>query len=144
MGQLLGADERTFYGLAGVGDAFGTCLGPLSRNRWLLLSFLFSLSLSLYFFSYSNNHSRKVGFRLAKGERLEEILRSLDGVSEGVTTVLALEQLLKTKVRENVYDFKYPIVSGVAKIVKGIHTPAFGLEALMKYPLYAENVYFTK
>jgi hypothetical protein len=35
MGKLFGADPETFYGLAGVGDAFGTCLGPLSRNRWI-------------------------------------------------------------------------------------------------------------
>jgi glycerol-3-phosphate dehydrogenase len=33
MGKLFGADQETFNGLAGVGDTFGTCLGPLSRNR---------------------------------------------------------------------------------------------------------------
>jgi hypothetical protein len=33
MGMLFGADRETFAGLAGVGDTFGTCLGPLSRNR---------------------------------------------------------------------------------------------------------------
>eukprot|EP01041_Mallomonas_annulata_P012801 gene12801-26988_t len=32
MGKLFGADQETFAGLAGVGDTFGTCLGPLSRN----------------------------------------------------------------------------------------------------------------
>lgn len=35
MGKLFGADQETFGGLAGVGDTFGTCLGPLSRNRYL-------------------------------------------------------------------------------------------------------------
>jgi glycerol-3-phosphate dehydrogenase (NAD+) len=34
MGKLFGADQETFVGLAGVGDTFGTCLGPLSRNRY--------------------------------------------------------------------------------------------------------------
>ncbi|RYH03692.1 NAD(P)-dependent glycerol-3-phosphate dehydrogenase [archaeon] len=33
MGKLFGADQETFNGLAGVGDTFGTCFGPLSRNR---------------------------------------------------------------------------------------------------------------
>jgi hypothetical protein len=40
----------------------------------------------------------QVGFRLAQGEALEDILASSDGVSEGVGTVIALEQLLKSKV----------------------------------------------
>lgn len=114
MGKLFGADEQTFYGLAGVGDTFGTCLGPLSRNR-------------------------QVGYRLAKGESLEEIMASISGVSEGVFTVLALEKLLKTKVRPNVFDFKFPIISGVAQIIKGKITPKFGLNLLMRYPIKDEN-----
>lgn len=114
MGMIIGADQETFFGLAGVGDTFCTCLGPLSRNR-------------------------KVGYRLAKGERLEDILASSDGVSEGVYTVLALEQLIKTKVRPNVYEFKFPIISGVAQIVKGNITPRFGLNLLMRYPIRDEN-----
>ena len=114
MGKLFGADEETFFGLAGVGDTFGTCLGPLSRNR-------------------------QVGYRLAKGERLEDILSSIDGVSEGVFTALALEQLIKTKVRPTVFDFKFPIISGVASIIKGNMTPRFGLTLLMQYPIRDEN-----
>lgn len=114
MGKLFGADQETFFGLAGVGDTFGTCLGPLSRNR-------------------------KVGYRLAKGERLEEILASMDGVSEGVSTVLALEQAIKAKVRPTVFDFKFPIISGVAQIIKGNITPRFGLNLLMRYPVRDEN-----
>ena len=51
MGKLFGANEETFMGLAGVGDTFGTCLGPLSRNR-------------------------QVGIRLAQGEKLDDILSS--------------------------------------------------------------------
>lgn len=91
MGKLFGAEQETFAGLAGVGDTFGTCLGPLSRNR-------------------------KVGYRLAKGERLKDILESVEGVSEGVYTAIALEQLIKTKVRPTVFDFKFPIISGVGAI----------------------------
>ncbi|KAJ1395088.1 6-phosphogluconate dehydrogenase, partial [Ochromonadaceae sp. CCMP2298] len=114
MGMLFGADRETFAGLAGVGDTFGTCLGPLSRNR-------------------------QVGYRLAKGEALQDILDTLDGVSEGVNTVLALEQLLKTKVRANVFEFKFPIIAGVAQIIKGNISPRFGLNLLMRYPVRDEN-----
>jgi len=114
MGQLFGADVETFGGLAGVGDTFGTCLGPLSRNR-------------------------QVGIRLARGESLEDILSSIDGVSEGVCTALALQQLVKTKVRPDVIDFKFPIISGVSSIMQGNITPTFGMMKLMQYPIRDEN-----
>ena len=52
-------------GLSGVGDTFGTCFGPLSRNR-------------------------NLGVRLGRGERLKDILSEQDEVAEGVDTALAL------------------------------------------------------
>ena len=116
MGVLLGADQETFGGLAGVGDTFGTCLGPLSRNR-------------------------QVGVRLAKGEKLDDILKTMDGVSEGVLTSIALEQLIKTKVKPGICEMKFPIISGVASIIRGNITPEFGLRLLMQYPLRDENPY---
>ena len=64
LGLAMGADPRTFYGLSGVGDLILTCTGPLSRN-----------------------HS--VGVRLAKGERLDGILASMQAVAEGVRTAKA-------------------------------------------------------
>ena len=82
---------------------------------------------------------RRVGYRLAKGETLEEILSSMDGVSEGVSTALALEQLLKKKVSPKVFDFKFPIISGVSSIVKGKLSPKIGLKILMQYPIKDEN-----
>lgn len=115
MGKLFDANPETFWGLAGVGDTFGTCFGPLSRNR-------------------------RLGYRLAKGESLEDILQNMDGVSEGVFTALALEQMIKTKMsRPNRFDFKFPIISGVAQILKGSITPKFGLNLLMRYPIRDEN-----
>ena len=41
--------------------------------------------------------------------------------------------------RANVFDFKFPILSGVAQIVKGAITPSFGLNLLMRYPVTDEN-----
>ena len=93
---------------------------------------LSSYSLSI-FYEY-----RQVGVRLAKGETLEDILATSD-TTEGVATTLALQQLLMTKVDPRILDFKFPIISGVAAILKGHITPSFGLTLLMQYPVRDEN-----
>ena len=80
-----------------------------------------------------------MGYRLAKGESLDAILASTNGVSEGVFTALALEQAIKSKVSPKIFDFKFPIIAGVAQIVKGNITPKFGLNLLMRYPIRDEN-----
>ena len=54
---------------------------------------------------------------------MEDILASTGGVSEGVFTALALEQLVKTKVAARIFEMKFPIISGVAGIIKGTITP---------------------
>ena len=68
LGVAMGADPATFSGLAGMGDLVLTCTGSLSRNR-------------------------TVGFRLGKGETLQEILEDMRGVAEGVKTVQAVRKL---------------------------------------------------
>jgi glycerol-3-phosphate dehydrogenase (NAD(P)+) len=68
LGNAMGADARTFYGLSGVGDLVLTCTGALSRNH-------------------------TVGVRLGKGERLETILGSMQAVAEGVRTARAASGL---------------------------------------------------
>ena len=61
LGQALGGDTRTFYGLAGVGDLIATCASPRSRNH-------------------------QVGVRVARGEPIATI--EADGITaEGVPTV---------------------------------------------------------
>lgn len=62
IGKALGADKRAFLGMAGIGDLIATCSSPKSRN-----------------FS--------VGYRIAKGEKLPDILASLGEVAEGVRTL---------------------------------------------------------
>ncbi|WKD59400.1 NAD(P)H-dependent glycerol-3-phosphate dehydrogenase [Corynebacterium caspium] len=60
LGVALGADARTFSGLAGLGDLVATCSSPLSRNR-------------------------SFGFRLGEGASLEEARLATHGqVAEGV------------------------------------------------------------
>ena len=58
----MGANPRTFIGLAGVGDLFVTCLSPLSRNY-------------------------RVGYALGKGKSLAEVVAELGQVAEGVNTL---------------------------------------------------------
>jgi glycerol-3-phosphate dehydrogenase (NAD(P)+) len=60
-GVALGAEEQTFFGLAGIGDLITTCVSRHGRNR-------------------------HVGERLGRGEKLRDILANLAMVAEGVYT----------------------------------------------------------
>ncbi|HBH28782.1 MAG: NAD(P)-dependent glycerol-3-phosphate dehydrogenase [Desulfofustis sp. PB-SRB1] len=68
LGRLLGADEKTFVGLSGLGDLVLTCNGPLSRNR-------------------------SVGVALGKGEPLDKVLADMNMVAEGVVNTKAFYRL---------------------------------------------------
>jgi glycerol-3-phosphate dehydrogenase (NAD(P)+) len=68
LGMKLGAQAVTFAGLAGVGDLVLTCTGDLSRNR-------------------------TVGFELGQGKKLDEILKRLGMVAEGVKTARSVYDL---------------------------------------------------
>jgi glycerol-3-phosphate dehydrogenase (NAD(P)+) len=70
LGVALGADKRTFSGLAGFGDLFTTCVSPHSRNRTL-------------------------GERIGGGESLEEIIAGMTAVAEGVPTTRAVLALAR-------------------------------------------------
>lgn len=61
LGLHLGANPRTFTGLAGFGDLVLTCTGNLSRNY-------------------------TVGIKLGKGKKLQQILAEMHMVAEGVKT----------------------------------------------------------
>ncbi len=87
IGVAMGADPLTFNGLAGVGDLFLSCTSEKSRNF-------------------------TVGFRLGKGEQLEQILSSLGTVAEGVATTKAAYQLgrdlnVSIPITEEVYKVLY-------------------------------------
>ena len=68
LGVAAGANPLTFLGLAGLGDLVATCTSPLSRNRI-------------------------VGEALARGRPLAEVLASLNGTAEGITTTPAAREL---------------------------------------------------
>ncbi|MFN2266838.1 MAG: NAD(P)H-dependent glycerol-3-phosphate dehydrogenase, partial [Desulfonatronovibrio sp.] len=67
-GVALGAKEKTFMGLSGMGDLVLTCTGDLSRNR-------------------------QVGLKLGQGQTLKEILANTKTVAEGVKTTESVYRL---------------------------------------------------
>jgi glycerol-3-phosphate dehydrogenase (NAD(P)+) len=100
LGVAMGAEKATFSGLAGMGDLVLTCTGNLSRNR-------------------------TVGYRLGKGEALEEILADMKAVAEGVKTAEAVHALAAR------HEVEMPIAEQVYAIVHEGRRPADALRALM-------------
>ena len=88
-GEAFGAHSETFLSLGGAGDLFLTASSTLSRNY-------------------------RVGLGLAKGKKMDEILKELGEVAEGVGTSKALQKIAEKK---GIY---LPIASEVyAMIEKG-------------------------
>jgi glycerol-3-phosphate dehydrogenase (NAD(P)+) len=104
LGRALGGNTKAFLGVAGVGDLVTTCNSSLSRNF-------------------------NVGFRLANGETLKDILASTDEIAEGVNTV----QIAK-KCAEH-YKVKAPITTTLYKVFFEDLTMKQALQYLMRYPL---------
>jgi len=70
LGLALGGKRETFFGLAGLGDLMTTCYSVSSRNRTF-------------------------GERLGRGERVEDIVASMQQVAEGTKSVGPLQMLMK-------------------------------------------------
>ncbi len=70
LGVAMGAKEKTFSGLTGIGDLITTCMSRHSRNRY-------------------------VGEQIGRGRRLDEILAGMSMVAEGVRTTKAAYALAK-------------------------------------------------
>ncbi len=83
----------------------------------------------------------QVGFRLAKGESLNDILATSDGVSEGVSTVLALEQMIKSKIHSSEFNIKFPVIATIARVVKGKLSPQLGMQIIVRFPLLQDEKY---
>jgi glycerol-3-phosphate dehydrogenase (NAD(P)+) len=83
----MGANPLTLSGLAGMGDLVLTCTGELSRNR-------------------------KVGIELGKGRPLDDILKDMKQVAEGVKTAKSAKDLsaklaVELPICEQVYKIAY-------------------------------------
>ena len=87
-GEYFGAKTETFISLGGAGDLFLTASSTLSRNY-------------------------RVGLGLAKRKSIEEILKELEEVAEGIPTTKALYHIAQ---KENIY---LPIANEVYKMLEG-------------------------
>jgi glycerol-3-phosphate dehydrogenase (NAD(P)+) len=104
LGRALGGNTKAFLGVAGVGDLVTTCNSSLSRNF-------------------------NVGYRLANGETLSQILESTDEIAEGVNTVEIAKKCA------DYYQVKAPITSTLYKVFFEDLTVKQALQYLMRYPL---------
>ncbi|UCD17763.1 MAG: NAD(P)-dependent glycerol-3-phosphate dehydrogenase [Candidatus Zixiibacteriota bacterium] len=107
MGVKLGADPLTFAGLSGIGDLITTCISPHSRNRY-------------------------VGNRIGKGEMLEDILRGMVMVAEGVDTCRSAEEMARR------YQVDMPITREVYNVLFENKDPSQALVDLMGRSLKEE------
>jgi glycerol-3-phosphate dehydrogenase (NAD(P)+) len=107
VGTCLGGSQETFFGLSGLGDLLATCNSPLSRNY-------------------------QVGYQLALGLSLPEILAKLEGTAEGINTT---EVLMRIAQEKNLY---VPITCQVDRLLRGEISPQVAVYELMRRDLKAE------
>ena len=108
IGTDWGAKPETFYGLSGLGDLLATCNSVLSRNY-------------------------QVGYGLAQGKPLSDVLISLQGTAEGINTTQVLVHLASQQ------QIALPISHQVDQLLQGKVTPQAALEALMQRDRKPEN-----
>jgi glycerol-3-phosphate dehydrogenase (NAD(P)+) len=86
LGVALGGRPATFAGLAGMGDLIATCISTASRNH-------------------------QVGFGLASGKSLAQVVAEMDMVAEGVKTTRAVLDLAQRT------GIEMPIASHVGHVL---------------------------
>ena len=93
LGVAMGAKEKTFNGLSGMGDLMTTCVSPFSRNR-------------------------HVGEEIGKGKKLTEIVQQMEQIAEGIYTTESACELAKRykvempiteQVRKVLFEDKNPL-----------------------------------
>lgn len=100
LGMAMGARPITFAGLAGVGDLVVTCTSRHSRN-W------------------------RAGYMLSQGKVLEDVLKEMGMVVEGVKTTRAAHQLAKS------YGVEMPITAELYAVLFEGKDPSKAVEDLM-------------
>ena len=100
LGAALGAAPETLMGLAGAGDLILTATGDLSRNR-------------------------KVGVELARGKALQDILKDLGHVAEGVRSAKEVFNLSRKQ------NIEMPVTAAVNAVLEGQLKPAAAVERLL-------------
>jgi glycerol-3-phosphate dehydrogenase (NAD(P)+) len=104
LGRALGGKTKAFLGVAGIGDLVATSNSSLSRNF-------------------------QIGYRLAQGKTLSEILAETDEVAEGINTVRIMKKCA------DYYQVRAPITNTLYQVLFEDLTVKQGLNYLMRYPL---------
>ena len=112
IGKALGADKKSFLGMAGIGDLIATCSSPKSRNF-------------------------TVGYRIAKGEKLDDIIASLGEVAEGIRT-LKIGKLIVDHTGVNA-----PLLQTIYKVIFEELPMERAVKMLMRYPVSADAEYLS-
>jgi glycerol-3-phosphate dehydrogenase (NAD(P)+) len=107
VGTHLGARTETFFGLSGLGDLLATCNSMLSRNY-------------------------QVGYGLAQGKSIEQILAELAGTAEGINTTKVLIEIA------NQQNLRLPISQQVYFLLQQQTTPLEAVKSLMERNLTTE------
>lgn len=108
LGAALGADPLTFSGLSGIGDLLLTCTSTQSRNY-------------------------TVGLEIGRGARLEEIMKNMKMVAEGVYTAQSAHALADK------HGIDMPIVREIYAVLFDDKPPRRALEDLMGRDLKQET-----
>ncbi len=106
----LGANPSTLYGLSGMGDLIATCSSPMSRNY-------------------------TVGAMLGRGKKINDILKELGSVAEGVKTSKAVCDLAEK------LGVEVPVSNAIYEAVYTDITPEAVLSKLMNRKLKKEESY---
>lgn len=86
LGVQMGGSEKTFYGLTGLGDIIVTCLSQHSRNR-------------------------KCGYLIGQGVPVEEAIKQVGMVVEGVNATKAAKKIVQK------YDVDTPIINATYSVL---------------------------
>ncbi|CUT04414.1 NAD(P)H-dependent glycerol-3-phosphate dehydrogenase [Candidatus Chrysopegis kryptomonas] len=100
LGVAMGARIETFAGLSGIGDLIVTCTSKYSRNRF-------------------------VGEQIGKGKKLEEILKNMVMVAEGIWTTISAVELAKK------FEVEMPITNAVYDVLFNGKNPIQATSELM-------------
>lgn len=110
LGVAMGAHERTFSGLSGIGDLVLTCTSPLSRNY-------------------------TVGRKLGQGMKLKDVLSQTKSVAEGVATAesayelakkYAIEMPIVEQVHKVLYEDKEPSQAVTSLMERSLKSEFYG------------------
>ncbi|MBU6489813.1 MAG: NAD(P)-dependent glycerol-3-phosphate dehydrogenase [Burkholderiales bacterium] len=108
LGAALGGRPETFTGLTGLGDLILTATGDLSRNR-------------------------TVGWQLAQGRTLDDILAALGHVAEGVRCARAVLAIARS------HGVDVPITEAVCSVLFDGVAPRAAVDALLRRDARAES-----